>query len=142
MAWIQKDIVLKPRPRGFHLVTTEVVAGVPELKDIRVGLAHFFLRHTSASLTVNENADPDVRADFESHFNAMVPENAPYYEHTTEGPDDMPSHLKASILGAGVTVPVTDGRLHFGTWQGLYLCEHRDRGGPRSLTVTILGERR
>ena len=137
--WIQKDVRLKSRPRGFHLVTDEVMAQLGGLEKIRVGLAHFFIQHTSASLTLNENADPDVRADFASHFDRAVPDGAPYYRHTTEGPDDMSSHLKASILGSGVIVPVRDGRLHLGTWQGLYLCEHRDHGGARRLVVTVWG---
>lgn len=140
MAWTQKTITLRPRPRGFHLVTDEVTAQLPELGRYRVGLAHVFIQHTSAGLTLNENASPDVRADFEAHFSRMVPENAPYYRHTLEGPDDMPAHLKASILGSSVTIPVRDGRLALGTWQGLYLCEHREHGGPRRLVVTLWGE--
>jgi secondary thiamine-phosphate synthase enzyme len=137
--WIQKDVRLKSRPRGFHLVTDEVMAQIDGIDKIRVGLAHFFIQHTSASLTLNENADPDVREDFSSHFDRAVPDGAPYYRHTTEGPDDMSSHLKASILGSGVVVPIRDGRLHLGTWQGLYLCEHRDQGGARRLVVTVWG---
>jgi secondary thiamine-phosphate synthase enzyme len=138
--WIQRELTLRPRPRGFHLVTDEVVSGVPELGDVRVGLAHLFIRHTSASLTLNENASPDVRDDFESWFHDSVPEDAPYWTHTIEGPDDMPAHIKASLLGPALTIPVSDGRLALGTWQGVYLCEHRERGGPRSLVVTIVGE--
>jgi secondary thiamine-phosphate synthase enzyme len=131
---------LEPRPRGFHLVTREVEEAVPELGEIRVGLAHVFIRHTSASLTLNENASPDVRRDFETWFTQAVPEAAGYWQHTLEGPDDMPAHVKASLLGPSVSIPVTGGRLALGTWQGIYLCEHRDRGGSRSLTVTAFGE--
>ena len=140
MAWIQKEIALKPRARGFHLVTDEIVRALPELGEIRVGVAHFFVQHTSASLCINENADPSVRSDLERSFNELAPENAPYYVHTTEGPDDMPAHIKAALIGSNVTVPITDGRLNLGTWQGLYLCEHRDRGGSRRVVVTISGE--
>ncbi len=140
--WIQHEVSLDPRPRGFHLITDEVERGVPELGDIRVGLAHLFLRHTSASLTVNENASPDVRADFSAWFDVVVPESFPYWTHTLEGPDDMPAHIKASLLGPSLTLPVRDGRLALGTWQGVYLCEHRDHGGSRSLLVTVQGEQR
>jgi secondary thiamine-phosphate synthase enzyme len=140
MAWMQKEIALKPRARGFHLVTDEIVRALPELGEIRVGVAHFFIQHTSASLCINENADPTVRTDLERSFNELAPEDAPYYVHTTEGPDDMPAHIKAALIGSNVTVPITDGRLNLGTWQGLYLCEHRDRGGSRRLVVTISGE--
>ena len=138
--WLQREITLGPRPRGFHLVTREVAAALPELRDVRVGLLHLFLRHTSASLTLNENASPDVRRDFASYFDAAVPEDAPYWTHTVEGPDDMPAHIKASLLGPSLTLPVAGGRLAVGTWQGVYLCEHRDRGGPRSLLATLQGE--
>jgi len=138
--WVQRDVRLDPRPRGFHLVTREVEDAVPELRDIQVGVAHVFIRHTSASLTLNENASPDVRRDFETWFSQAVPDGAPYFRHTLEGPDDMPAHLKASLLGASVSMPVTDGRLALGTWQGIYLCEHRDSGGSRALTVTAWGE--
>ena len=138
--WIQKEIMLKPKTRGFHLITSEVVSMLPELGRVRQGLAHVFIKHTSASLTINENADPDVRIDMESHFNVMVPENAPYYVHTLEGPDDMPAHLKSSILGSSITIPITSGHLNLGTWQGIYLCEHRDHGGSRKLVITINGE--
>lgn len=140
MPWIRRDITLRPRPRGFHLITGEIVEAVPELHTIRVGLAHLFIRHTSASLTLNENASPDVRRDFETWFNAAVPEQFGGWTHTLEGPDDMPAHIKASLLGPSLTLPVADGRLDLGTWQGVYLCEHRDAGGPRSLTVTINGD--
>lgn len=138
--WIQKQIRLSPKPRGFHLVTAEILRELPELKQCQVGLLHVLIRHTSASLTINENADPSVRQDFESFFNRAVPENEPYYAHDDEGPDDLPAHIKASLLGAGVTIPVTDGSLNLGTWQGIYLCEHRDHGGSRSLVLTLLGE--
>ena len=137
--WHQREIRLEARPRGFHLVTREIESAVPELGDVRIGLAHLFIRHTSAGLTLNENASPDVRRDFESFFNAAVPEDAPYWTHTVEGPDDMPAHVKASLLGPALSLPVRDGRFALGTWQGVYLCEHRDRGGPRSVLVTVLG---
>jgi len=138
--WLQREITLRPRPRGFHLVTDEVESALPELREVQVGLAHLFIRHTSASLTLNENASPDVRRDFESWFNAVVPENAPFWTHTIEGPDDMPAHIKSSLTGNGLLLPISDGRLALGTWQGVYLCEHRDSGGPRSLVVTLFGE--
>ena len=137
--WLQRQITLRPRPRGFHLVTREVLDAVPELRRLRVGLAHLFIRHTSASLTLNENASPDVRADFETWFRRVVPENADW-EHSLEGPDDMPAHIKASLLGPSLLLPVADGRLALGTWQGVYLCEHRDHGGARSLVVTLQGQ--
>jgi secondary thiamine-phosphate synthase enzyme len=138
--WLQREITLRPRPRGFHLVTRDVLAALPELAELQAGLLHLFIRHTSASLTLNENASPDVRDDFESFFNEAVPENAPYWTHTFEGPDDMPAHVKASLLGPSLSLPVSDGRLALGTWQGIYLCEHRDRGGARSLLATVHGE--
>jgi secondary thiamine-phosphate synthase enzyme len=138
--WVQREIRLRPRPRGFHLVTREVLEGIPELGDVRVGLLHVFIRHTSASLTVNENASPDVRDDFEAYFNETVPEHARYWTHTVEGADDMPAHIKASILGPSLSLPVAGGRLALGTWQGIYLCEHRDHGGARSLVATLSGE--
>ena len=138
--WVQREIRLSARPRGFHLVTDEVLDAVPEIRELRVGLAHVFIRHTSASLTLNENASPDVRRDFESHFDAAVPEDAPYWTHTLEGPDDMPAHIKASLLGPSISFPIADGRPALGTWQGIYLCEHRDSGGPRSVVVTVWGE--
>lgn len=140
MSWFQKEIVLARKRRGFHLVTSEILKQVPEIKDFRVGLAHIHVQHTSASITLNENADPTVRGDLESHFNQMVPEDSSYYFHTTEGPDDMPAHIKASLLGSSVSIPVTQGRLNLGTWQGIYLCEHRDRGGSRRLIVTLNGD--
>ena len=138
--WIQKEISLNPRQRGFHLITDEVLEHLSEVQEIEVGTMQVFIKHTSASLTINEDADPTVRDDFESHFNQMVPENAPYYQHTFEGPDDMPAHLKSSILGSSVSIPITDGKLNLGTWQGIYLCEHRNRGGSRKLVVTIQGK--
>jgi secondary thiamine-phosphate synthase enzyme len=138
--WVQREVTLRPRPRGFHLVTDEVESALPELRQLRVGLAHLFIRHTSASLTLNENASPDVRRDFERWFDEAVPEGAPYWEHTLEGPDDMPAHIKASLLGPSLTLPVSRGRFALGTWQGVYLCEHRDHGGARSLAVTLQGE--
>ncbi|MFL5884438.1 MAG: secondary thiamine-phosphate synthase enzyme YjbQ [Thermoleophilaceae bacterium] len=138
--WVQREVRLDPRPRGFHLVTGEVESAVPELRDIRVGIAHVFIRHTSASLTLNENASPDVRRDFETWFSQAVPDGAPYFRHTLEGADDMPAHIKASLLGPAVSMPVSDGRLSLGTWQGIYLCEHRDHGGSRTLTVTAWGD--
>ena len=138
--WFQKEISLRPRSRGFHLITAEVLDHLDELRGIQRGLAHFFIKHTSASLTINENADPDVRVDMESHFNVLIPENAPYYRHPLEGADDMPAHLKASVLGSSLTVPISGGRLNMGTWQGIYLCEHRDHGGSRRLVITLQGE--
>ena len=138
--WVQREITLRPRPRGFHLITRDVLSALPELDQLRVGLLHVFIRHTSASLTLNENASPDVREDFESYFNAVVPEDAPYWTHTIEGPDDMPAHIKASLMGPSLSLPVSGGRLAVGTWQGIYLCEHRDHGGPRSLILTLSGE--
>ena len=136
---VQRQITLPPHPRGFHLITDRIRDEVPEIAEMEAGLAVIFIQHTSAALTLNENADPSVRSDFESHMNEMVPEDAPYYRHTQEGPDDMPAHIKASLLGSSVTVPVREGRLALGPWQGLYLCEHRDAGGRRSLVVTLLG---
>jgi secondary thiamine-phosphate synthase enzyme len=140
LIWIQRDVRLEPRPRGFHLVTGEVESAVPELERVAVGVAHVFIRHTSASLTLNENASPAVRRDFRAWFDRAVPEDAPYWEHTLEGSDDMPAHLKSSLLGPSVTVPVSRGRLALGTWQGIYLCEHRDSDGARELVVTVWGE--
>ena len=140
MKSVQKEFNLKPRARGFHLVTREIIENVPEINDFETGIAHIFICHTSASLTLNENADPDVRTDFESHFNEMVPENAEYYRHTLEGSDDMPAHIKSSLLGSSLSLPVKNGRFNLGTWQGIYLCEHRNSGGPRKLVVTLLGQ--
>ena len=138
--WIQTEITLKPQRRGFHLITDDVLAAIPALSDINVGLLHVFIQHTSASLTVNENADPSVRDDFEAFFNHQVPESEPYYTHIYEGADDLPAHIKASILGNSVTLPVTDGRLNIGIWQGIYLGEHRDHASARRLIITLQGE--
>jgi secondary thiamine-phosphate synthase enzyme len=138
--WIQKDIRLKPRQRGFHLVTDEILSQLPELRDFKIGLLHVFIKHTSASLTLNENADPTVRQDFESYFNRAVPEDQPFYRHMDEGSDDMPAHIKSSLLGNSLSLPVTNGRLAIGIWQGIYLCEHRNHGGSRSLVLTLQGE--
>ena len=137
--WAQREITLRPRPRGFHLVTREVLEALPELGEVTVGLLHLHLRHTSASLTLNENASPDVRRDFETWISDAVPERFAW-THTLEGPDDMPAHVKASLLGPSLSLPVARGRLALGTWQGVYLCEHRDAGGPRSLVATLQGE--
>ncbi len=139
MEWIQKEFALTARRRGFHLVTREVLDHLPEVRDFEVGLLHLFIQHTSASLTINENADPDVRGDLERHFNHAVPENAPYYEHTLEGADDMPAHIKSTILGNSLSIPIGRGQLRLGTWQGIYLWEHRNHGGPRHLVATIAG---
>ncbi len=137
---IQKEITLKPKPRGFHLITSEIISQIPELSKTSVGLVHIFIKHTSASLTINENADPTVRTDMETYFNKIVPENATYYEHTLEGTDDMTSHIKSSLLGNSVTVTITNGKFNLGTWQGIYLCEHRNHGGARTIVVTVVGE--
>mgnify|MGYP001401775407 FL=1 len=138
--WIQKEITLKPRSRGFHLVTDEILSQLPELKTFNISVMNVFIKHTSASLTINENAAPEVRVDFESFFNHAVPENEPYYRHLDEGSDDMPAHLKASILGCSLNIPITNGRPNLGIWQGIYLCEHRNFGGSRKIVVTINGE--
>lgn len=140
MSWHQIELRLKPRSRGFHLITSEIVAAVPELAQLEVGIAHIFIRHTSASLVVNENADPDVRGDLDRWLSAVAPEDAAYFEHTTEGPDDMPAHIKAAVLGSSVTVPIRGGRLALGTWQGIYLGEHRESGGARTVVITLTGE--
>jgi secondary thiamine-phosphate synthase enzyme len=140
MSWYQTEIRLAAKSRGFHLVTHEIVRQLPELEAFRVGLAHIFIQHTSASLTLNENADPTVRVDMESHFNELAPENAPYYLHTYEGPDDMPAHIKAVLIGPSLTIPISNGRLNLGTWQGIYLCEHRNHARGRRLVVTLHGE--
>ncbi|WP_375435264.1 secondary thiamine-phosphate synthase enzyme YjbQ [uncultured Hymenobacter sp.] len=139
MIYIQKRLRLPALRRGFHLVTDLLVAELPELEQIGVGTAHFFIQHTSASLSINENADPTVRVDFESYFNQAVPENAPYFRHTLEGPDDMPAHLKAAMLGHAVSIPITNGELALGTWQGVYLGEHRNQGGRRWVVATLMG---
>lgn len=138
--WVQHEVSLAPRKRGFHLITHDIVASIPELKHIQVGLLHVHIKHTSASLTINENADPTVREDFESHFNLLVPEEGTHYQHTFEGPGDMTSHIKASLLGPSVNIPVSNGRLNLGTWQGIYLCEHRNYGGSRNLILTLQGQ--
>jgi secondary thiamine-phosphate synthase enzyme len=137
--WVQRAIDLEPRPRGFHLITREVFGALPELGEVSVGLLHLLIQHTSASLALNENASPDVRRDFEAWFNEAVPERASYWTHTLEGPDDMPAHVKAALLGPSLTLPVNRGRLALGTWQGIYLCEHRNRGGSRSVVATLWG---
>lgn len=140
MGWSQREITLAPKERGFHLITHEVESQLPELRRYAVGLAHIFIQHTSASLALNENADPTVRQDMERHFNQLAPENAPYFTHTYEGPEDMPAHIKAVLLGSSVSIPISNGRFNLGTWQGIYLCEHRNRGGRRRLVVTLSGE--
>jgi len=140
MNFYQSQIKLKAYSRGFHLITDKVLNSIPEIKNINIGILQVFIKHTSASLTINENADPTVRTDFESHFNKTVPENAPYYKHNYEGDDDMPAHLKTSILGSSVQIPITNGNINMGIWQGIYLCEHRDYGGSRSLVITAFGE--
>jgi secondary thiamine-phosphate synthase enzyme len=140
MPWHQVELRLRPRPRGMHLVTDEILGHLPQLKAIRVGLLNLFVQHTSASLSINENADPDVRGDMERWLDRTIPEKAPYYQHTAEGDDDMPAHLKTAVLGTNVTVPIRDGRLALGTWQGVYLGEHRDAGGARRIVATIWGE--
>ncbi|WP_049722998.1 secondary thiamine-phosphate synthase enzyme YjbQ [Gilvimarinus polysaccharolyticus] len=138
--WQQVEFSLTPRGRGFHLITAEVERQLPDISQLQCGLMHLFIQHTSASLSINENADPTVRIDLESHFNQFVPECAPYYRHDYEGDDDMPAHIKSSILGVSVSVPITHGRLNLGVWQGIYLCEHRNSGGARRLVATVQGE--
>jgi len=138
--WAQKEFKLSAKARGFHLITNEIVRAIPELKLVGCGLLHLFIKHTSASLTINENADPTVRQDLESHFNKFVPENAPYYRHDYEGDDDMPAHIKNCLLGCSVSVPITHGVLNLGIWQGIYLCEHRNQGGQRAIVATIQGQ--
>lgn len=140
--WIQRQIQLRARPRGFHLVTDEIVAAVPELSSVSVGIATVFVQHTSASLTLNENASPDVRRDFAAWFDRAVPDGAGYFAHTLEGPDDMPAHIKSALTGSSLTIPVSGGSLALGTWQGIYLCEHRDDGGARRVVFTAFGEER
>lgn len=138
--WIQKEIRLNPKACGFHLITDELLSELPELRGFRIGMMNVFILHTSASLTINENADPAVRQDFESYFNHIVPEDEPHYLHQDEGTDDLPAHLKSSLLGNSLNIPIADGQLRLGTWQGIYLCEHRNHGGSRRLVVTIQGE--
>ena len=138
--WQQKELSLTPKPRGFHLITSEVVRELPEIAQLNCGILHLFIKHTSASLTINENADPTVKEDLEAFFNHSIPENEPYYKHTYEGADDMPAHIKSSIIGASLSIPITKGELNLGCWQGIYLCEHRNRGGSRTLVATIQGE--
>lgn len=140
MEWQQVEVRLKPRARGMHLVTQEVLSALPNLKSVEVGILHLFIQHTSASLCLNENADPDVRADMERWLNQAIPEDAPYFVHTAEGPDDMPAHMKAAVLGPALTIPIRRGRLALGTWQGIYLGEHRDQGGSRTVVATIWGQ--
>jgi secondary thiamine-phosphate synthase enzyme len=138
--WLQKEINLKPKSRGFHLITDELLRGLPELRNFRIGMLNIFIMHTSASLTINENADPTVRQDFESYFTRAVPEGEAYYRHQDEGSDDLPAHLKASLLGNSLNIPIADGQLRLGIWQGIYLCEHRNHGGNRRIIVTVQGE--
>lgn len=140
MKWYQKEMTLKPRGRGFHLVTDEVVSQLPEVKNINIGLMHILIKHTSASITLNENFDPDVRSDMDKYFNKVVMENETWYDHNSEGSDDMPAHIKSTIIGNSLTIPITNGKLNLGTWQGIYLCEHRNHAGSRKIIVTIFGE--
>ncbi len=140
MRTFQKQIKLPAYPRGFHIITNLIIDSFPQIREIEIGMLHVFIKHTSASLTINENADPTVRTDFESHFNMSVPEEAPYYLHNYEGPDDMPAHIKTSLLGSSLQIPITNGKLNLGIWQGIYLCEHRDHGGSRSLVLSAFGD--
>ena len=140
MSWLQKEICINSKPRGFHLITDEILKNFIEISELNKGVLHVFIKHTSASLTINESADPTVRSDFESHFNNMVPEDQPYYQHTMEGSDDMPAHIKSSIFGSSIQVPISNGKLNLGTWQGIYLCEHHNYGGSRKLVLTAWGE--
>jgi secondary thiamine-phosphate synthase enzyme len=140
MSWYQKEITLKPRGRGFHLVTDEILGQILEIKKVKVGLLHIHIKHTSASLTLNENYDPEVRGDMERYFNRIAKENEPWYKHTSEGPDDMPAHIKSTLIGSFLAIPITNGTLNLGTWQGIYLCEHRNHAGSRKIVVTINGE--
>lgn len=140
MKLVQKEILLEARKRGFHLVTDEIVRQLPELQNIKTGMASILIKHTSASLSLNENFDPDVRTDMESYFSKSVKENEPFYLHTSEGSDDMPAHIKSTLIGSTLTIPISDGRFNLGTWQGIYLCEHRDHGGRRKLVITLFGE--
>ena len=138
--WLQKNIQIDQKSRGFHIITDEIIHQIPEIQNIKVGVLHLFIKHTSASITINENADPTVLIDFESHFNEAVPENAPYYRHTIEGPDDMPAHLKSTIIGNTLSIPISSGQLNIGVWQGIYLCEHRSQVHRRKIVATIYGE--
>lgn len=140
MTWIQTEVTLTTKPRGFHLITEEILSQIPQISEVKRGLAHIHIKHTSAGLTLNENADPSVRRDFETHFNRMVPEDTTLFEHNYEGSDDMTSHIKSSILGHSVTIPVTNGRFNLGTWQGIYLCEHRNQARSRKLVITVMGD--
>ncbi|MFV8226655.1 secondary thiamine-phosphate synthase enzyme YjbQ [Christiangramia aquimixticola] len=140
MEFFQKEIKLEAKPRGFHLVTREILKQFPEIEKIEIGVLQVFIKHTSAGLAINENADPTVREDFESHFDKMVPENQPYYKHTLEGPDDMPAHIKSALTGTSVEIPISGGKPNLGTWQGIYLGEHRNNGGPRKLVLTAWGK--
>ena len=140
MKYFQKEIQLQSFSRGYHLITDSVISAIPEIAEIQIGQLHVFIKHTSASLTINENADPTVRLDFESHINNMVPENQSYYKHVYEGPDDMPAHIKASLMGASIQIPITNGRLNLGIWQGIYLCEHRNKASGRQLVLTVFGK--
>jgi len=139
MHFFQKEIQLKSYRRGFHIITQQIAEALPEIEKINQGILNIFIKHTSAGLTINENADPTVRVDFETHFNKMIPENAPYYQHTLEGPDDMPAHIKSSLLGNNINVPISNGKLNLGTWQGIYLCEHRNSGGERKIVISAFG---
>ncbi len=140
MNWYQKEISLRARSRGFHLITDEILNQLTDLKKIKTGLMHILIKHTSASITLNENYDPDVRSDMEKYFSRTVKENEPWYEHNSEGSDDMPAHIKSTVIGSSLTIPITNGRLNLGTWQGIYLCEHRNHASSRKLVVTISGE--
>jgi len=140
MHWFQKEIRISRKPRGFHHITHDILENLSGINKISKGILHIFIKHTSASITINENADSTVLSDFEAHFNEMVPENQPHYRHTVEGPDDMPAHLKSSLLGSSIQIPITNGSLNLGTWQGIYLCEHRNKGAPRKLVLTAYGE--
>jgi len=139
MTWLQREFELRPYPRGFHLITSEIERKIPELSEVQIGMLHIFIKHTSASLTLNANADPTARGDFERHINVMVPEDHTYYKHTFEGSDDMPAHIKASLMGSSLMLPVSRGTLNLGIWQGVYLCEHRNRAGGRTLLLTLQG---
>ena len=140
MSWYQKEILIKPRGRGFHLITEEVLGQLTEIKNIKIGLMHILIKHTSASITLNENYDPDVRSDMEKYFSRTVKENEPWYDHNSEGSDDMPAHIKSTLIGNSLSIPITAGRLNLGTWQGIYLCEHRNSAGSRTVIITLSGE--